>query len=208
MAAVRGVVLESQYLLEPCGTGRTRLTHISRVDLRCGQASSVLTLKGLNHHCDHYMHSLLVLVTGEGPQNGTTRLLATCVLMRPRWSAPPFICWIRRALRLRSDPPESGWDLGHTSRTAGPENQWSRRGIMHPVEIWCHYTGLSHTVLSHSHTEENGRVLQSCVPENHHRRLYLMRYNFLSIFSRTWNSWSDVLQQPLIFLNNFFLTIC
>ncbi|XP_042354806.1 stAR-related lipid transfer protein 13-like isoform X1 [Plectropomus leopardus] len=34
MGAVRGVVLESQYLLEPCGTGRTRLTHISRVDLR------------------------------------------------------------------------------------------------------------------------------------------------------------------------------
>ncbi|XP_037323046.2 stAR-related lipid transfer protein 13-like isoform X3 [Pungitius pungitius] len=34
MAAVRGVVLESQYLLEPCGTGGTRLTHISRVDLR------------------------------------------------------------------------------------------------------------------------------------------------------------------------------
>ncbi|KAM9729439.1 stAR-related lipid transfer protein 13-like isoform 2-T2 [Menidia menidia] len=32
--AVRGVVLESQYLLEPCGTGRSRLTHISRVDLR------------------------------------------------------------------------------------------------------------------------------------------------------------------------------
>ncbi|XP_060910992.1 stAR-related lipid transfer protein 13-like isoform X2 [Labrus mixtus] len=34
MGAVRGVVLESQYLLEPCGTGRTRLTHVSRVDLR------------------------------------------------------------------------------------------------------------------------------------------------------------------------------
>uniref|UniRef100_A0A4W6FEX4 StAR-related lipid transfer protein 13 n=1 Tax=Lates calcarifer TaxID=8187 RepID=A0A4W6FEX4_LATCA len=34
MGAVRGVVLESQYLLEPCGMGRTRLTHISRVDLR------------------------------------------------------------------------------------------------------------------------------------------------------------------------------
>ncbi|KAM8897779.1 stAR-related lipid transfer protein 13 isoform 5-T5 [Spinachia spinachia] len=32
--AVRGVVLESQYLLEPCGTGGTKLTHISRVDLR------------------------------------------------------------------------------------------------------------------------------------------------------------------------------
>uniref|UniRef100_A0A3Q1F696 StAR-related lipid transfer protein 13-like n=1 Tax=Acanthochromis polyacanthus TaxID=80966 RepID=A0A3Q1F696_9TELE len=34
MGAVRGVVLESQYLLEPSGMGRTRLTHISRVDLR------------------------------------------------------------------------------------------------------------------------------------------------------------------------------
>nr|XP_020476081.1 stAR-related lipid transfer protein 13 isoform X2 [Monopterus albus] len=34
MGTVRGVVLESQYLLEPCGMGRTRLTHISRVDLR------------------------------------------------------------------------------------------------------------------------------------------------------------------------------
>ncbi|XP_061607628.1 stAR-related lipid transfer protein 13 isoform X2 [Phyllopteryx taeniolatus] len=34
-AAVRGVVLESNYLLEPCGMPtRTRLTHVSRVDLR------------------------------------------------------------------------------------------------------------------------------------------------------------------------------
>lgn len=45
MGAVRRVVLESQYLLEPCGTGRTRLTHISRVDLRCGQTSSVLIVE-------------------------------------------------------------------------------------------------------------------------------------------------------------------
>uniref|UniRef100_A0A7N6A900 StAR-related lipid transfer protein 13 n=2 Tax=Anabas testudineus TaxID=64144 RepID=A0A7N6A900_ANATE len=34
MGAVRGVVLESQYLLEPVGMGRTKLTHVSRVDLR------------------------------------------------------------------------------------------------------------------------------------------------------------------------------
>lgn len=68
MAAVRGVVLESQYLLEPCGTGRTRLTHISRVDLRCGKTSSVLTLKGLNHHCDHNMHSLLFSLQGTVPR--------------------------------------------------------------------------------------------------------------------------------------------
>ncbi|XP_029600983.1 stAR-related lipid transfer protein 13-like [Salmo trutta] len=34
MVSVRGVVLESQYLLEPYGTGRSRLTHICRVDLK------------------------------------------------------------------------------------------------------------------------------------------------------------------------------
>ncbi|KAM4620634.1 stAR-related lipid transfer protein 13-like isoform 2-T2 [Polymixia lowei] len=34
LGAVRGVVLESQYFLEPCGTGKTRLTHLCRVDLR------------------------------------------------------------------------------------------------------------------------------------------------------------------------------
>lgn len=41
------MVLESQYLLEPCGTGRTRLTHISRVDLRCGQILGALVLEDL-----------------------------------------------------------------------------------------------------------------------------------------------------------------
>lgn len=49
MAAVRGVVLESQYLLEPCGSGKTRLTHISRVDLRCRQTSNTLTSLDRHH---------------------------------------------------------------------------------------------------------------------------------------------------------------
>ncbi|XP_023681927.2 stAR-related lipid transfer protein 13 isoform X2 [Paramormyrops kingsleyae] len=34
MGGVRGVVLESQYLLEPCGSGKSRLTHICRIDLK------------------------------------------------------------------------------------------------------------------------------------------------------------------------------
>ncbi|KAJ8404710.1 hypothetical protein AAFF_G00335730 [Aldrovandia affinis] len=34
MGGVRAVVLESQYLLEPCGSGKSRLTHICRVDLK------------------------------------------------------------------------------------------------------------------------------------------------------------------------------
>ncbi|XP_075887879.1 stAR-related lipid transfer protein 13-like isoform X3 [Nelusetta ayraudi] len=49
MAAVRRVVLESQYLLEPCGAGRTRLTHISRVDLR-GRSPEWYN-KGFGHLC-------------------------------------------------------------------------------------------------------------------------------------------------------------
>ncbi|XP_049322895.1 stAR-related lipid transfer protein 13 isoform X3 [Astyanax mexicanus] len=34
LGGVRGVVLESNYLLEPCGSGKSRLTHICRVDLK------------------------------------------------------------------------------------------------------------------------------------------------------------------------------
>lgn len=34
MGGVRGIVLESHFLLEPCGSGKSRLTHICRVDLK------------------------------------------------------------------------------------------------------------------------------------------------------------------------------
>ncbi|CAL8351603.1 unnamed protein product [Lota lota] len=34
LGGVRAVVLESSYLLEPCGSGKSRLTHICRVDLK------------------------------------------------------------------------------------------------------------------------------------------------------------------------------
>ncbi|XP_061683209.1 stAR-related lipid transfer protein 13 isoform X3 [Syngnathoides biaculeatus] len=34
VGAVRAIVLESNYLLEPCGSGKSRLTHICRVDLK------------------------------------------------------------------------------------------------------------------------------------------------------------------------------
>uniref|UniRef100_A0AAR2LUV7 Rho-GAP domain-containing protein n=1 Tax=Pygocentrus nattereri TaxID=42514 RepID=A0AAR2LUV7_PYGNA len=34
LGGVRGIVLESNYLLEPCGSGKSRLTHICRVDLK------------------------------------------------------------------------------------------------------------------------------------------------------------------------------
>lgn len=34
VGGVRAIVLESNYLLEPCGSGKSRLTHICRVDLK------------------------------------------------------------------------------------------------------------------------------------------------------------------------------
>ncbi|XP_066555846.1 stAR-related lipid transfer protein 13 isoform X1 [Amia ocellicauda] len=34
MGGVRAVVMDSQYLLEPCGSGKSRLTHICRMDLK------------------------------------------------------------------------------------------------------------------------------------------------------------------------------
>lgn len=34
MGGVRAVVMESQYLIEPCGSGKSRLTHICRIDLK------------------------------------------------------------------------------------------------------------------------------------------------------------------------------
>ncbi|KAI4898895.1 hypothetical protein NFI96_026642 [Prochilodus magdalenae] len=41
LGGVRGMVLESNYLLEPCGSGKSRLTHICRVDLNSGYNPSL-----------------------------------------------------------------------------------------------------------------------------------------------------------------------
>ncbi len=31
---VRGIVLASRYLIEPCGSGKSRILHLSRVDIK------------------------------------------------------------------------------------------------------------------------------------------------------------------------------
>lgn len=156
--AVRGVVLESQYLLEPCGTARTRLTHISRVDLRCGQILSALILEALLPIANEKYALSVVCIAGGGLQNGTIRLLATCVLIKSRRSAPPFTCWIRRAPRSRLEHQESVLILNRTSRATGPDYKWPHRGIIHAnwdlvsfqaAELYCNVS-----VSSRSHTEE------------------------------------------------------
>ncbi|XP_008271760.2 stAR-related lipid transfer protein 13 isoform X3 [Oryctolagus cuniculus] len=49
MGGVRAVVMESQYLIEPCGSGKSRLTHICRVDLK-GHSPEWYS-KGFGHLC-------------------------------------------------------------------------------------------------------------------------------------------------------------
>lgn len=34
LGGVRGVVLASRYLIEPCGNGRSKIMHLSRVDIK------------------------------------------------------------------------------------------------------------------------------------------------------------------------------
>ncbi|XP_041849774.1 stAR-related lipid transfer protein 13 isoform X2 [Melanotaenia boesemani] len=49
VGGVRAIVLESNYLLEPCGSGKSRLTHICRVDLK-GRTSEWYN-KAFGHLC-------------------------------------------------------------------------------------------------------------------------------------------------------------
>lgn len=145
MGAVRRVVLESQYLLEPCGTGRTRLTHISRVDLRCGQTSSVLIVEAWTNI------AVLMCVIWNSCYRGRS----------PEWYNKAFghLC-VNEAQMIRSSfhlldqtsteakiwmPGIRFLFLDHTSRAAGPESRWSRRGGAE--EKWCLLRLLSHTEL-------------------------------------------------------------
>lgn len=169
--AVKGVVLESQYLLEPCGTARTRLTHISRVDLRCGLLLTALILEALISIAEEKYALSAVLIPGGGLQNGTTRLLATCALMKPKWSAPLFTCWIRRALRPRLEQQEPvfillkcyfylAW-LYVTSR-GGSYMQMRDLVSFQAAELYCNVT-----VSSHSHTEEHNYLSHKLSVLNH-----------------------------------------
>ncbi|XP_028904308.1 stAR-related lipid transfer protein 13 isoform X3 [Ornithorhynchus anatinus] len=49
LGGVRAVVLDSQYLIEPCGSGKSRLTHVCRIDLR-GHSPEWYN-KGFGHLC-------------------------------------------------------------------------------------------------------------------------------------------------------------
>uniref|UniRef100_A0A667XPL1 StAR related lipid transfer domain containing 13b n=1 Tax=Myripristis murdjan TaxID=586833 RepID=A0A667XPL1_9TELE len=69
IGGVRAIVLESNYLLEPCGSGKSRLTHICRIDLK-GRAPDWYN-KAFGHLCAaeaaRIRNSFQPLIT-EGPE--------------------------------------------------------------------------------------------------------------------------------------------
>ncbi|XP_030632143.1 stAR-related lipid transfer protein 13 isoform X3 [Chanos chanos] len=69
VGGVRAVVLESRYLLEPCGSGKSRLTHICRVDLK-GRTPEWYN-KAFGHLCAAEaarIRNSFQPITAEGPE--------------------------------------------------------------------------------------------------------------------------------------------
>lgn len=185
--AVRGVVLESHYLLEPWGTARTRLTHISRVDLRCGQLLSAPILGALVPVANEQYALSAVCIAGGGLQNGTIRLLATCVLTKPRWSAPLFTCRIRRVPRSRLEHQESVLILDRTSQSSWAWLQVTPQGgIIHANWDLVSFQAAEHycnvIVSSRSHTEEHTYLRKIIYQIRHQPNLRADESLFHSLF--------------------------
>ncbi|XP_055906378.1 serine-rich adhesin for platelets [Eupeodes corollae] len=67
--SVRGVVLASRYLIEPCGSGRSRVMHLARVDIK-GKTPEWYN-KSYGHICSHYLSKIKLAFRhiSEGPES-------------------------------------------------------------------------------------------------------------------------------------------
>ncbi|XP_055384687.1 rho GTPase-activating protein 7 isoform X2 [Condylostylus longicornis] len=67
--SIRGVVLASRYLIEPCGSGRSRVMHLSRVDLK-GKRPEWYN-KNYGHICSQYLANIRSTFkhVAEGPES-------------------------------------------------------------------------------------------------------------------------------------------
>ncbi|XP_055849606.1 rho GTPase-activating protein 7 isoform X2 [Episyrphus balteatus] len=67
--SVRGVVLASRYLIEPCGSGRSRVMHLARVDIK-GKTPEWYN-KSYGHICSHYLSKIKLAFRhiAEGPES-------------------------------------------------------------------------------------------------------------------------------------------
>ncbi|KAH8310818.1 hypothetical protein KR044_003093 [Drosophila immigrans] len=67
--AVRGVVLASRYLIEPCGSGRSRVMHLARVDVK-GKTPEWYN-KNYGHICSHYLSRIRLAFkhVADGPES-------------------------------------------------------------------------------------------------------------------------------------------
>ncbi|XP_036323799.1 uncharacterized protein LOC118737427 isoform X3 [Rhagoletis pomonella] len=67
--AIRGVVLASRYLIEPCGSGRSRVMHLARVDVK-GRTPEWYN-KSYGHICSHYLSKIRMAFkhVADGPES-------------------------------------------------------------------------------------------------------------------------------------------
>lgn len=55
VGGVRGIVLASRYLIQPCGSGKSRITHISRLDMRYVVFKVITYFKNSLHMQTHFL---------------------------------------------------------------------------------------------------------------------------------------------------------
>ncbi|XP_017847296.1 uncharacterized protein LOC108603213 isoform X2 [Drosophila busckii] len=67
--AVRGVILASRYLIEPCGGGKSRVMHLARVDVK-GKTPEWYN-KNYGHICSHYLSRIRLAFkhVADGPES-------------------------------------------------------------------------------------------------------------------------------------------
>lgn len=119
-SGVRALMLTSQYLMEPCGLGRSRLTHICRADLRYKAPSALVSPAPAPPHAPDPRRQVLSSLSLEGAQRKNPQLMPSCFyLLRgrsPDWYNKVFghLCAMEVA-KIRDSFP--------TLQAAGPETK-------------------------------------------------------------------------------------
>lgn len=123
-SGVRALMLTSQYLMEPCGLGRSRLTHICRADLRYQVPFALTPFPPLPHAVEPWglgqglSSCPLGRTTGKSPclmparfhfpgavlLTGTTKSLGTCAPWKWQRSGTPSPPCRQLVLRLSCEP--------------------------------------------------------------------------------------------------------
>lgn len=78
LGGVRGVVLASRYLIEPAGNGRSKIMHLSRVDIKWVVWRIVKNFNVLTYDCSWWCKKISLNFSGVKHRNGITKPMVTC----------------------------------------------------------------------------------------------------------------------------------